>query len=724
MKHSVTQLITNNFSASFLFLFLHVLIDLPPYMSLTNFLNDSITPDDTFKYTLPEILQTRAQNTPDSTAFIFLKDGEDDEERITYYELDRAAREIASALMALNMKGERALMLYPGGIDFIKALFGCFYAGIIAVPAYPPRKNRSLERIKTLVIDSGAKIVLSMEDIFASCERSFSDLEDLKNLNWVLTDNIPNKEENLSSDNIIIPVPSDIALLQYTSGSTGLPKGVMVTHNNIVRNLEFIRQSFNLKPQSVSVTWLPSFHDMGLIDGVIGPVYNGYLGVIMQPVAFIQKPLRWLKAITKYKGTHGGAPNFAFDLCVDSITEEERKILDLSTMETLYCGAEPIRKETFERFIQVFRDFGIKKESLYPCYGMAETTLIISGPEAGRGPEYLCVSGSALEGNRIVTNDPDNPDSRYLVGVGYPWVDTKVEIVNPDTLEVCGKNEVGEIWVSGSIVTAGYWNNEEITKQTFGVKIPAVGQSSDGNKTSLQYLRTGDLGFIHDGELYITGRLKDMIILHGRNYYPQDIEYITELSHPAIRHSASAAFSIEVDSNEKLVIVAEVERSYIRNIDTEAVCDAIRMSISEDFEQQVYAIQLLRTASIPKTSSGKIQRKACKEGFLNKSLEVVGESLAENQTGGNNTALVDLVAIQAWLMVWIHLKLNVDLEKIDKGRMISAYGLNSLKAIQLQQDFLQKFEVNIPPYIFFDKITLGELSEKAFALYKESVKVD
>ncbi len=692
-------------------------------MSLTNFLNDSITTVDTFNYTLPEILQTRAQYTPDNTAFIFLKDGEDDEERITYLELDRAARKIAAGLIALNMKGERALMLYPGGIDFIKALFGCFYAGIIAVPAYPPRKNRSVERIKTLVIDSGAKIVLSMEDIFASCERSFSDLDDLRNLNWILTGNIPNNEEDFPYSNIAKPAPSDIALLQYTSGSTGLPKGVMVTHKNIVRNLEFIRQSFNLKPQSVSVTWLPSFHDMGLIDGVLGPVYNGYLGVLLQPVAFIQKPLRWLKAIAKYKGTHGGAPNFAFNLCVDSITEEERRTLDLSTIETLYCAAEPIRKETFERFIQVYKDHGIRKESLSPGYGMAETTLIISGPEAGRGPVYLCVSGSALERNRIVTTDPDNPDSRYLVGVGYPWIDTRVEIVNPDTLEVCGKDEVGEIWVSGSIVTAGYWNNEEITKQTFGVKIPAGGQSSDGSKDSLQYLRTGDLGFIHDGEIYITGRLKDMIILHGRNYYPQDIEYIAEHSHPAIRQSASAAFSIEVDSTEKLVIVAEVERSYIRTLDTEAVCDAIRNNIAEEFEQQVYAIQLLRTASIPKTSSGKIQRKACKEGYLNKTLEVVGESLAESPAGDIKSN-VDLVAIQAWLMVWIHLKLNVALEKIDTGRMISAYGLNSLKAVQLQQDFLQKFEVNIPPYIFFDKITLGELSEKAFALYKETEKVN
>jgi len=681
-------------------------------MALDNFLNDCITEEDTYKYTLPEILQTRATYTPDATAYIFLRDGDDDEERITYRELDQAARKIAYHLRLTGAAGDRALMLFPPGLEFVKALFGCFYAGVIAVPAYAPRKNRSLDRIKTLVVDSGSTLVLSNADISQATERSFSDLDELRQMKWLVLDNL-SAEESASSGFQYIPEINDIALLQYTSGSTGRPKGVMVTHRNIVRNTMFIRQSFGLSQKSVSVTWLPSFHDMGLIDGVIDPVFNGCPGIIIPPVAFIQKPLRWLKAITKYKGTHSGAPNFAFDHCVDGIPEEERAGLDLSSLNTLYCGAEPIRKSTFTRFIEVFTHYGLKTTMLYPCYGMAETTLIIAGPPAGRGPEYLCISGTLLEQNKIQKVEENDADARFLVGVGYHWLDTDVKIVNPDTLALCNIDEVGEIWVSGSIVTAGYWENEEVTTNAYKARI-----TGDSSK---EYFRTGDLGFFDQGELYITGRLKDMIILQGRNYYPQDIEYIAEASHPALRLNASAAFSIDIDDEEKLVIVAEVERSAIRDLDVESVCDAIRQQIADEFEQQVFAIQLLRTASILKTSSGKIQRKACREGFLNKTLQVVGESINESAAAGAEAGneKPDITSLQAWLIAWIHIHLKIPFERIDQSKSISVYGLNSMKAVQLQQDVLTKFGVNIPPYVFFDKITVKELCERAFAKMNE-----
>ncbi|MHC1778059.1 MAG: AMP-binding protein [Lentimicrobium sp.] len=679
-------------------------------MTLDNFIYDSITEQDTYNYTLPEILQARAAHTPDETAYIFLRDGEDDEEIITYHELDQAAKSIAGKLSEGNARGERALMLFPPGLEFVKALYGCFYSGIIAVPAYAPRKNRSLERIKTLVVDSGATVVLCIADIFQSFERSFSDLEELKGLRWVLVEDCLTGV-NARSVNPELPEPASVALLQYTSGSTGKPKGVMVTHRNILRNAMFIRNSFSLSRKSVSVTWLPSFHDMGLIDGVIDPVFNGYPGVIIPPVAFIQKPLRWLKAITKYKGTHGGAPNFAFDHCVDGIPEADREGLDLSSLSTLYCGAEPIRKSTFARFIETYKDFGFKTSMLYPCYGMAETTLIISGPPADRGPVYLCISGDALEQNRVQKVSESNSDARYLVGVGYSWLDTGVKIVNPETLSLCDDDEVGEIWVSGSIVTAGYWNKETETKESY--------EATVGGNISVKYFRTGDLGFFDQGELYITGRLKDMIILQGRNYYPQDIEFAAEASHPALRLNASAAFSVDINDEEKLVIVAEVERSAIRNLDVESVCDAIRQQVAEEFEQEVYAIQLLRTASILKTSSGKIQRKACREGFLQKSLEVVGESVREINEPASATSALDLTSLQAWLIAWIHIHLKIPFDRIDQSRSISAYGLNSMKAVQLQQDVLTKFGVNIPPYIFFDKITVKELCERAFAKMNE-----
>lgn len=683
-------------------------------MGLDNFLHDRINDEDTYSFTLPEILQLRAAHSPEKIAYIFLRDGEDDEEIITYRELDHAARIIADSLRATGSQGERALMLFPPGLEFVKALYGCFYAGIIAVPAYAPRKNRSLDRIKTLVIDSGASIVLSNADIFRSTERSFSDLEELRQMKWVVLDDLGTdvKTQDIPYG---LPKSSDTALLQYTSGSTGRPKGVIVTHRNILRNAMFIRQSFSLSQQSISVTWLPSFHDMGLIDGIIEPVFNGCPGIVMPPVAFIQKPVRWLKAISKYKGTHSGAPNFAFDHCVDGITADEMAGLDLSSMSTMYCGAEPIRRVTFTRFADVFKESGFKATMLYPCYGMAETTLIISGPAVGRGPEYLCLSGDALEQNRIQKATDSDADARYLVGVGYPWLDTAVKIVNPDTFYPCGSEEVGEIWVSGSIVTTGYWDKEEETVKTFQAQI--MGDSS------VSYLRTGDLGFFNEGELYITGRLKDMIILQGRNYYPQDIEFVAEASHPALRLNASAAFSVETGDEEKLVIVAEVERSAIRDLDVVSVCDAIRQQIAGEFEQEVYGIVLLRTASILKTSSGKIQRKACREGFLEKSLQVVGESIYENlpvaSDQGNSS--FDLTSLQAWLLAWIHIHLKIPFERIDLSKSIAVYGLNSMKALQLQQDVLQKFGVDIPPYIFFEKMTVRELGEKAFGLINEKV---
>jgi acyl-CoA synthetase (AMP-forming)/AMP-acid ligase II len=678
-------------------------------MALENFLNGRITEEDTYRYTLPEILHARAEHTGGQTAFIFLKDGEDEEERITYRELDEAARSIAYQLLTLSKPGERALMLFPPGLGFIKALFGVFNAAIIGVPAYPPRKNRSLERIRLMVADSGATVVLTTGEIFRTFEKNFQEVDELKTLTWIVSDDsFPDTGKELHQ-----PRPEEIALLQYTSGSTGQPKGVMVAHSNIMRNCEFIRNSFGFSTKSVGVSWLPSFHDMGLVGQIFQPVYTGFPCVYMAPVSFFQKPIRWLKAFTKYSGTMGGAPNFAYDLLVDSTSAEEREDLDLSSIKTIYCGAEPIRRATFERFIDLYTDYGLRPEMMYPCYGMAETTLITTGPVAGTPPVYLGVSAAALERHRVKIADDGGEGVKYLVGVGHPWMDTSVRIVDPVDLTECGPDVVGEIWVSGSSVTKGYFNKLQETRESYSARL--------ANDQGPFYLRTGDLGFFHKGELFISGRLKDLIIIRGRNYYPQDIEFTAEGSHPALRANASAAFSVEVDEEERLAIVAEVERTALRNLDAEAVCDAIRQQVAAEFELEVYAIQLLRTNSIFKTSSGKIQRKACREGFLEKSLEVVGESILD-YTGPvevKSEYAVDMVDLQAWLMSWMHIRLKVPMERIDLSKPITAHGLNSLKAVQLQQDFLLKYGVNFPPYLFFEKIPAKELCERALRLIRE-----
>lgn len=673
-------------------------------MGLENFLVGTVTDEDTFTYTICDILKFRAENTPDKVAFIFLKDGETDKETITYQQLYEQAWAVAHAIRSRGMQpGERALLLFPPGMEFVKTLFGCFYAGIYGVPAYPPRKNRSFNRIISIVEDCNPKLCLTVRDIRDSFEKNFGDVEELRSLHWISVDQEMFISKNFSYET----KPDDLALLQYTSGSTASPKGVMVSHGNFMRNLEFLRQCFEFTAETPTVHWLPVFHDMGLVVGIIQPIYSGFTGILMSPVSFIQKPVRWLRAFSDYGGVMGSAPNFAYDHCVSKISEEDCRDLHLETIRSVMNAAEPVRKVTIEQFSEKFKVYGFRAESFYPAYGLAEATLIVSGGTVKDSPKYVYVNKQALEEGRIEITTKDDPDSSYQVSVGKPWIDTNIFIIDPETHTHCRTNEVGEIWVSGSIVTRGYWNKPKETKATFQAMIRDTGEGP--------FLRTGDLGFIHEGELYVTGRLKDLIILRGRNYYPQDIEYIAENSHPALRPNASAAFSVDLDGEEKLVIVAEVERTAIRNLDVTEVCDAIRQQVSEEIEQEVYAIQLLRTASILKTSSGKIQRRACRAAFLSRSLEMVGESvLTESSlTSEKNVLSMDLVSIQAWLTAWIHVQLKVPIEKIDAGKPLSAYGLNSMKAVHLQNAFLQKYGINFPPYLFFEKITIRELAERA-----------
>lgn len=681
-------------------------------MGLENFLHGTITEQDTYTFTLCDILAFRAKETPDKAAFIFLIDGEIEEEIITYNDLYDLALRIAGTMSVRGIhSGERALMLFPPGLAFVKTLFACFYAGVFAVPAYPPRKNRSLNRIISIVNDCNPGICLTVNEIRDAFEKNFRDVDELRNLEWITTD--AGSEKIAVTDNSIRVSPDDLALLQYTSGSTASPKGVMVSHRNLMRNMEFLRQAFELDAETKAVHWLPVFHDMGLIFGVLEAVYSGYTGILMPPVSFIQKPIRWLRAIAHYGAVLGGAPNFAYDLCVSKTTDEECDGLDLSTLRTLYNGAEPVRKETLDRFTAKFSAYGFQSENFYPTYGMAEATLILAGGKVRENPTYIYVDKEALKMNRIEIVDQMDEKACCQVSVGRPWIDTTEIIVDPETFQRCSEGIIGEIWVSGSIVALGYWNNIKATAESFHAYTKDTGEGP--------FLRTGDLGFYYRSELYVTGRIKDLIIIFGRNYYPQDIEYLVESSHPAIRPGASAAFSVEADGEEKLVIIAEVERTAIRDLDVTAVCDAIRQCIAEELELEVYAIQLLRTASILKTSSGKIQRMACKQGFLDKILDVVGESVLGEVSPVEEApeGLDDLVSLQVWLLAWIHTTLNIPIERIDPGKPISVYGLNSMKAVLLQHDFLQKYGINFPPYLFFEKITIRDLAEKAYRLVKE-----
>lgn len=568
---------------------------------------------------LLDILSYRARYQPQDCAYIFLQDGETESASLSYGELDRKARAIAQALTSQfashlqSWKGERALLLYHSGLEFITAFLGCLYAGVVAVPVYPPRRNQKLSRLLSIVNDSQVQIALTTKPILTDIEKRCAQEAELAHLKLIATDIIQADIQEFVPESV---TPEDLAFLQYTSGSTGTPKGVMVTHGNLIHNWECMKQAFELTSETTSVTWLPNFHDMGLIDGVLQPLYTGFTCYIMPPIAFIQKPIRWLQAISRYKATHSGGPNFAYDLCARKVTNEQLKTLDLSSWRTAYNGSEPVRNETLDVFVEKFKDCGFKSNFSYPCYGMAEATLFVSGGLRKSPPIVKWVQAEALEVNKIVDGTPYSQGSKALVGCGHSWSDYEMVIAHPEYFERCEDGQVGEIWVKSASVAKGYWDRLQQTRETFYAYL---------TDDSGPFLRTGDLGFLDKGELFVTGRIKDVIIIRGQNHYPQDIELTVQKSHEALRLDCGTAFSVEVKSEERLVIVQEVERTYLRKLDVQDVVGNIIEAVAVEHGLQVYAIVLVKTTTIPKTSSGKIQRHASKIGFLNGSLNVVGD---------------------------------------------------------------------------------------------------
>ena len=561
-----------------------------------------------------DLLVHRSLHQGQDRAFIFLRDGKTDELVLTYAELDRQARAIGARLQAMGMTGERALLLYPAGLDFIAAFFGCLYAGVVAVPAYPPRRNRNLTRIQGICANAEAKIALTTAEVYERIQGVLDTTPLLSSIKWLATDTLPAGEEN----NWQRPdVHGDtLAFLQYTSGSTGTPKGVVLNHANLLHNSALISYAFEHTRSGRGVFWLPSYHDMGLIGGILQPIYMGLLNILISPVSFLQKPFRWLNLISKYRASISGGPNFAYDLCVNKITPEQRDTLDLSCWGLAFNGAEPVREETIERFSHYFAPCGFKREAFYPCYGMAENTLIVSGGYRAVPPVIRYFESKALEQNQVVDAISDEEGARAMVGCGGHLLDEEIVIANPQTLARCAADEVGEIWVSGPSVAQGYWKRPELTEQVFRARLSDTGKGP--------YLRTGDLGFLRDGELFVTGRLKDLIIVHGVNHYPQDIERTMEESHSDLKPGAGGAFTVEHGGKERLVIVSEMERGKHRQVDDfSVVFEAIRRAVSAEHEVPVEGIVLIKAGSIPKTSSGKIQRHACKQGFLDGSLEEV-----------------------------------------------------------------------------------------------------
>lgn len=581
--------------------------------------------------TLVDILRDRVREKPNQTVYNFLVDGETEEISLTYKQLEQKARAIASYLQYICSPQDRVLLLYPAGLEYITAFFGCLYAGVIAIPAYPPRPNRSLNRIQNILQNAQTDIALTNSETLQNLERQLKHSSGLQNLRWITTDTLESslednwREPRISEDNI--------AFLQYTSGSTAEPKGVKIAYKNLLHNLEAIHHCFRHSHQSKGVIWLPPYHDMGLIGGVLQPLYGDFPVTLMSPLMFLQNPLRWLKAISRCQATTSGGPNFAYDLCVRKFKPEQLAGLDLSSWQVAFNGAEPINHETLKKFAKTFAPYGFDYSAFYPCYGMAEATLIISGGSKNTEVVTTSVQGKALEQNKIEIADVRESHTRTLVSCGRSLIDQKIAIANPETLVSCRTGEVGEIWVSGSSIAQGYWKQPQITEATFNAYLQDTREGP--------FLRTGDLGFLDQGELFFTGRLKDMIVIKGRNHYPQDIEKTVEETNSWIRQSCVASFSVDIQGEEKLIILAEVERRYWSSkrspgksksnstsekiINVQDLTQLIRREISRNHDLQVHTTLLLKPGSLPKTSSGKIQRHACRTEFLANTLEGLPE---------------------------------------------------------------------------------------------------
>jgi 8-amino-7-oxononanoate synthase/acyl carrier protein len=562
---------------------------------------------------LIDCLRYWTEMEPEARAYGYT-DGEEEEMYLTYAQLHQKARAVAAKLTELGMAGERALLLYPPGLDFLVAWYGCLMAGTVAVPAYPPRKNRNVNRIQAISDDAQAKVALTEHDVTERSEDLLDEAPHLKRLKWVATDRIPDDFGDAFRGTRIDP--SSLAMLQYTSGSTGTPKGVMLSHSNLMHNVQIICHAFEPRREGGSgLSWLPTYHDMGLVGGCLMAMLFGRPAMLMSPMAFLQKPVRWLRSISKHKITISGGPNFAYELCADKIGDDQLAGIDLSSWETAFNGAEPVRAETLRRFTERFGPLGFRPQAHYPCYGMAETTLIVTGSNAHKPPIVQWLDGKSLDQRRVRLVPAESPGARALVGCGHILPDEKVIIVDPQAYTQLSPDKIGEIWVQSPSVAQGYWNNLGATEATFRATLADTGEGP--------FLRTGDLGFLHEGELYVTGRLKDLIIIRGVNRYPQDIELTVEGASPRIQQSAVGAFAVDLDGRERLIIVAEVERT--RHEDWSDVIDAVRSEVTAEHEIPPDAIVLVRFGSIPKTSSGKIQRHACREAFLDGSLQVIAQ---------------------------------------------------------------------------------------------------
>jgi amino acid adenylation domain-containing protein len=739
------------------------------------------------------LLRHRAELLPHHVAFSFLPDQQDlPTLQLSFLELDMRARSIAARLQQLVPRPQPVLLLFPPGLDFIAAFFACLYAGLPAVPAYPPRLNRSLLRLHSIIRDASPSLILTSSATLPRLEaaRAADSSSGLASLPMLVTDEIdPSGASGWLAPSI---EPSSLAFLQYTSGSTAEPKGVMITHANLLHNQRLIARAFKQTAHSIIVGWLPLYHDMGLIGNVLQPLHLGAHCVLLSPLSFLQRPLRWLEAISDYRATTSGGPNFAYELCIRRSSEDERRALDLSSWDVAFNGAEPVRAETMERFASAFAVSGFRASAFYPCYGLAEATLLVSGGRSSLDvPSVRSFAAQALGQHRVEMLCEEKGAGagtllRRLVGCGEVAGEQQVLIVEPESRHLCGAGEVGEVWVRGASVAAGYWQRTEQSAEVFRARLMKGGMDEEVSRGALaataeelphrerdessneegEYLRTGDLGFMQEGELYITGRIKELLILRGLNYYPEEIEQTVQRSVSPGGASGVVAFAVEREGQERLVIVAEIERGRAPD-EQEEMIRRMREAVMEEHEVMVEAVLLVRRGELEKTSSGKKRRHRSREQYQAGSLKVERQwrvpgservNEIEQQASGAAlhvepqanqreelqmhskhptphskqdvaTAQTDAVPQPAphaparpgaeiilWLRELLSRRLGLTPAQIEPEEAIWRYGVDSLAAIELMHEVEQRWGVSLSIVSVLESATLRELAERIYAL--------
>jgi amino acid adenylation domain-containing protein len=645
--------------------------------------------------TLVDILRDRADATAHRTALEFVRD-DGSELAVDYATLDRRVRAVAAALTERGLRGERVLLLFPPGESYVTAFLGCLYAGAVAVPVYVPTGKRGLSAVLATGADAGAVLALSCHEVTEALTASYPELLSSGLIQWLVTDDIPDEAADTWTG--AGPAPADLAFLQYTSGSTGTPKGVMVRHDNLVHNSASISAALGVGPDSRGVSWLPPYHDMGLIGGILQPLYAGFPCTLISPMAFVRSPLRWLDAISRHRATVSAAPDFAYGECVRRIPEAQRAELDLSSWRHAMVGAEPVRSATLDAFARAFADSGFDRSAFHPCYGLAEATLFVTGGAPERGePRVLRVDRGELELGQAASTGAGDERTAVLTGCGRPQGDDVVVVVDPAEGRVRPPGATGEVWVSGPTVTAGYWRRPELTEEVFRATL----ESHPGRR----FLRTGDLGFVLGDELFVTGRVKDLLVIRGRNHYPQDIEQSAEHAHPMLQPTRAAVFSHDDGTEERAVLVHEVVRSFDAG-QAGAVIAAVRKAVAAEHGLSLHEVVLVRPGAIPRTTSGKVRRSTCRDRWLEGTLEALASGGADSAAAGPGEA----PEVSRALAEVVARELDVPVEQIPPQVPLVVLTLDSLRAVRLADAVRERFGTRVSPAELLDGVTLAGLS--------------